>query len=324
MNRKMVSVIVPCYNAVLYLEPCVLSVMNQTVGREKIELILVDDASQDETWEEILKWEKKFPDDIVAISLEENHRQGGARNAGLTYASGEYIYFLDADDWVDRQLFEKILPIAQKYRTDILQIDHYNVRDGQKEYRKECKKEGLFEIATKEYREAFIMSAILSQGCWGKLYRRELIEQYNIRFEEKVIYEEPSFVFPLLMVCERVYCHQEALHYCRIHASSTMQEEKKAHNHMYDHPQVQLAILYKMLQIPGMLEQYYHLIEYYFVTTFYCETMVYLNRTGISMPPQKLNEMKKTVREYFPNCLQNPYFQEKNKNLYEILETAFK
>ncbi len=317
------SVIVPCYNAVSYLEACVLSVMNQTIGAEYIELILVDDASTDNTWQEIMKWEQRYPEHIMAIHLEENCRQGGARNAGLTYASGEYIYFLDADDWIDLQLFEKILPIAHQYQTDVLQIDHYNVLEGQKEYRKECKKEGFFEIIQPEYREAFIMAAILSHGCWGKLYRNELIQKWNIRFCEKVMYEEPSFTFPILMLSQSVYCHGEALHYCRIHGKSTMQMEKTAPTHLYDHPKVQLSVLYKLLQIPGMLEQYYHLIEYYFVTTYYCETMLYLEQTGIMMEEKRLEEMKQRVKEYFPNCLSNPYFQEKNNNLKQILATAF-
>ena len=97
---KKVSVVVPCYNAAVYLDKCMEQLIKQTIGIENIEIILVDDASTDDgaTWELIMEYEREFPDTVIAIQLEQNMRQGGARNVGISYAGGEYLMFCDADD----------------------------------------------------------------------------------------------------------------------------------------------------------------------------------------------------------------------------------
>ena len=98
---KLVSVVVPCYNAFMYLEKCIEHLLIQTIGLENIEIILVDDASTDggATLGIIMQYEQKYPENIIAVSLEENVRQGGARNVGVSYANGQYLIFCDADDW---------------------------------------------------------------------------------------------------------------------------------------------------------------------------------------------------------------------------------
>ena len=105
---KKVSVVIPCYNAAAWLPKCFLSLAEQTMGMEDLELIFVDDASTDNgrTWEMLLLFERAYPDSVIVIRLEENRRQGGARNEALLYASGEYISFVDADDWVLPGLYE--------------------------------------------------------------------------------------------------------------------------------------------------------------------------------------------------------------------------
>lgn len=93
--KKKVSVVVPCYNAARYLKKCTEYLLCQTIGIENMEVILVDDASTDdgETWKVITEFEARYPDSILAVSLGQNMRQGGARNVGVSYASGEYLVF---------------------------------------------------------------------------------------------------------------------------------------------------------------------------------------------------------------------------------------
>ncbi|WP_294594847.1 glycosyltransferase family 2 protein, partial [uncultured Rikenella sp.] len=97
MKEYKVSVIVPCYNAEQFLTRCLDSLVNQTL--EGIEIICVNDASPDNGIAILRDYETRYPN-VVVIDLKENVRQGGARNRGIEIARGEYIGFVDADDWV--------------------------------------------------------------------------------------------------------------------------------------------------------------------------------------------------------------------------------
>jgi glycosyltransferase involved in cell wall biosynthesis len=89
MNKK-ISIIIPCYNVEKYIERCIDSLINQTMNLDQMEFIFVNDASTDRTLDILLKYEKKYSDSIMVINSEENLRQGGARNIGLSYTNGDY------------------------------------------------------------------------------------------------------------------------------------------------------------------------------------------------------------------------------------------
>lgn len=120
MSKK-ISVIVPCYNVEKYIDRCVKSIVNQTIGIENLEVIFVNDASTDHTLSKLQEWESRYPDDIMVITYDENLRQGGARNLGLQYASCEYIGFVDSDDWVELDMYETLLqPMEQGHYDRVL------------------------------------------------------------------------------------------------------------------------------------------------------------------------------------------------------------
>lgn len=133
-KMKKVSTIVPCYNVAGYLEKCVDHLLRQTIGYENIEIILVDDASTDggETKKLIQKYEQYFPETVTAVFLEENLRQGGARNVRVSYARGEYLTFCDVDDWLLEETLEHVYQIAKEYDADIVSFsrNYVNVREG--------------------------------------------------------------------------------------------------------------------------------------------------------------------------------------------------
>lgn len=101
-----ISIIIPRYNVEQCIDRCLKSVTSQTIGLDLLEIILINDASTDNTLDKLYQWEHRFPQNIMVITYEENLRQGGARNIGLTYASGQYIGFADADDWIDKNMYK--------------------------------------------------------------------------------------------------------------------------------------------------------------------------------------------------------------------------
>ena len=119
--RPLISIIIPCYNSAEYLPQCMKSLEEQTIGLENLQLIFVDDASTDggETWQCILEFEQKHPLQVIAVSLEQNRAQGGARNVGIEYAAAEYIGFVDSDDYLDNRFFEILVSLIVEYDSDI-------------------------------------------------------------------------------------------------------------------------------------------------------------------------------------------------------------
>ncbi len=91
MEEK-ISVIIPCYNVEKYIDRCLTSVVNQTIGLKMLEIICVNDGSTDGAWEKLCQWEKQCPENMLAVDCKENGAQGRARNIALSYASGECAY----------------------------------------------------------------------------------------------------------------------------------------------------------------------------------------------------------------------------------------
>ncbi len=145
----MISIIVPCYNVEKYIDRCVDSLVTQTVGLDEMEIILVNDASTDDTLSHLQKWEKLYPNNIMVITYETNLRQGGARNVGLSYARGEFIGFVDSDDWVEPQMYEFLLKGIEESGCDISRCKY--IRDPGKEGSGYKLKKGSFKNDTVDF-----------------------------------------------------------------------------------------------------------------------------------------------------------------------------
>lgn len=199
--EKKVSIIIPCYNVEKYIERCADSIINQTIGLDRLEVIFVNDASTDSTLEILLEYEKKYENNIIVINCLENGRQGTARNIGLKYATGEYIGFVDSDDWIETDMYELLYEKAEKYECDIVHCR--SIRDyGTTNYKREKDAEdSLIVIENDEERNEFIASAIIGVGVWDKLYKRSIVFDNNICFPEKVTYEDISWGGDVLPLC---------------------------------------------------------------------------------------------------------------------------
>ena len=126
INLK-VSVIVPVYNSEIYLRDCLESLLNQTLT--ELEIILVDDASTDKSFEIIVEYKNKYPK-IKIFKSEQNKGQGASRNIGMSLATGEYIGFLDSDDYVAPTMYENLYNSAKENNANIATTRLTFVKDG--------------------------------------------------------------------------------------------------------------------------------------------------------------------------------------------------
>lgn len=183
MNKILVSIIVPVYNVEKYLKRCLDTVVVQTL--KEIEIILIDDGSQDKSGQICDEYKEKYPD-IIKVIHQENQGLGPARNAGLEIASGEYIGFIDSDDWITTDMYEKLYNYAIEQKYDLVFSDMFYV---------DAKKSTITKVSTyyKHERCRVTSEQALTNGVycyvWNKLYKSELIK--NKRFPNLVFEDIP-------------------------------------------------------------------------------------------------------------------------------------
>ncbi|MCC8146682.1 MAG: glycosyltransferase family 2 protein, partial [Bacteroidales bacterium] len=181
-----VSIIIPIYNAEDYLEECLSSMQNQTYTN--IEVLMVDDGSTDASAR--IAWEYVDIDNRFQYYYQENRGVSAARNLGLDKISGEYITFIDSDDWVDKEYIEKYLSCARNQKADI-------VVGG---YTKDCKEYYNYKTKESDIKNFAENLATGTGGCvWGKLYDASLLKTH--RFPVGVAMRE-DLLFALQVCCD--------------------------------------------------------------------------------------------------------------------------
>ncbi len=174
-----ISVIIPVYNAEAYLKDCLDSVVNQTL--EEIEIICINDASPDNSLKILRKYEKKDKR-IVVIDKKENEGANSARNAGLNIAKGEYIAFLDSDDYLDLNAYEIALKEAEDKDLDILSFgwESFPTESNWDKY-KSSPRQKYFENSSID--AWFYCGTGSNVNIWNKLYKRSFLINSQIHFK---------------------------------------------------------------------------------------------------------------------------------------------
>ena len=227
-----VSVIMPIYNASEYLCPAIDSVLYQTLP--EIELICVDDGSQDNSLEILKEYQSR--DDRVRIVTETNAGAAIARNNGMRRARGEYIAFLDADDFVEPTFLEALYETAKQDSLDIAicAYDMYNVRRARFEEATDAEHANILSegvITSKKENPDHIFTSTVNSP-WNKLFKRSFIESKGLLFLSNVkMYEDVYFVVTALALAERVEKIPILLMHHRIHLEQARTRMfKKYHN----------------------------------------------------------------------------------------------
>lgn len=317
--EKKISIIVPCHNVEKYIERCVDSLVNQTIGLSALEIILVDDASEDRTREYLYDYQKKYPQSIFVIALDENVRQGGARNRGLEIASAPYIGFVDADDWTQPDMYEKMYHKAAAYNCDI--VFCRNVRDdgsGTKKAGRTGLEDRFLLIDSKEKREEFIASDLIGGGVWDKIYKREIIFENRIRFLEKLAYEDIHWGAIFYLYAVRVYIIEDRLyHYFVNHNSTVLSRNQKYH---YDFFKVNLLKM-EEYEARGAWKEYKEAVEYDFLLTYYIAGIKLLAHRFDAVLYEVFYEMQNTIRALIPEYKKNKYLNRDAGEMYKLLIT---
>lgn len=196
-SNKKVSIIIPVYNVEDYIERCLNSLVLQTL--EDIEIIVINDGSTDSSQDIIEKFAKKYPDKIKAFEIE-NGGAAQARNIGLDKATGEYVGFVDSDDYVAKDMFEQLYNKAIEDNADIVNCAYYRENENRC-IEKETEINDNFGKSVLEEPDIMVDSV---PYIWNKIFKRDLIEKNNIRFQKLRIYEDLVFTYELFMNANKI------------------------------------------------------------------------------------------------------------------------
>ncbi len=301
------SIIVPVYNMASddKLTWCMDSLVGQTVT--DYEIIAVDDKSTDESYSILKDYESRYPDLVRVYQCPVNLHQGGAKNIGMEHAAGEWIGFMDADDWVTPDCYERMLKLAEETGADMVGCDYCLVDKHTYEqtagtHNNDASQTGILD-------EDKYKSLILNTGSLVvKLYKREIVIDCSSRFPEHIFYEDNALAATWVLRAKHFEYIDEPLYFYYQHDSSTV--------HTISMQRLDDRMSAARIMVDEALKGGYYLrfheeIEYLFARLFYMNTLMsYM----IAVRPRHLKWIRKLgneMREQFPKFTENRYFVEK-------------
>ena len=284
-----ISIIVACYKGGDLLPRCLESLTKQTL--REIEIICVNDGSPDNTAEVMAEWHAR-DERIVVINLEKNGGVSHARNVALDAATAEYVTFCDADDYKDLTFCEKMYQAITKNRADLVICGTQIVYEVHSEMKHSDENYYSLKFAGKQIiSDEVILNTDLSP--WNKLFRREVIQENNIRFPEGLYYEDEYFCVAYFCVAKSAYFVNEQLHTYVRQANSTMSNtwsKDKSKDNAIDH-------LYIAFRLYDFLEQHHILNR---SSGLYWQIFIVFGYFAIenSKSRQRVRQVRKEAKEF--------------------------
>ncbi|SDB37361.1 glycosyltransferase family 2 protein [Butyrivibrio sp. INlla16] len=320
------SVIVPVYNMAGEdkLKHCLDSLVGQTLPDGEIEIIAVDDCSADNSLELMQDYEKRYPGRFVAIHSPVNHHQGGAKNIGLGIAKGEWLGFIDADDWVVPDYYERLLKKADETGADMVGCDYslvdcYTFTPGQIVHNNNAEQTGVMD--EEKYKKLLLDTGSLVV----KIYKRNIVmgdtKPVSVTengstltkayiFPEDIFYEDNAVSNTWMLRVKHFEYIEEPLYFYFQHDASTVHTVSK--KNLEDRMTAGRQILAEARE-NGYLEKYKPEIEFMYTVLFYVNTLF------SAMPKEQhiegcydfTKKMGLEMKEAFPGFQNNPYYLER-------------
>ena len=300
---KSVSVIVPFYNVEGYIGRCLDSLVKQTL--DNIEIILVNDGSKDRSKIVVDKYLKEYPEKIVYLE-KENGGLSDARNYAIPYAKGEYIAFLDSDDYVEYTMYKDMYELAKKENSDMVECDFY----WEYPYKNKTKEDkGLIYNGKKEMIEKVRVVA------WNKLIKKDILEKTKIIFPKGYRYEDVEFTYKLVPYLDKVsFLKKPCVHY--------IQREGSISNNQNERNKEIFVVLGHVIDFykeNDLYEEYKDELEYIYIRYAFCSSLLRIVKIKDQNIQQELLDLTwKKVNTTFPKWKKNPILKSKKdlKSIY--------
>ena len=301
MNKCKVSIIVPVYGVEKYIDKCLNSLVKQSL--KEIEVIVVNDGTKDNSQKIVDKYVKKYPDKIKSY-IKENGGQGSARNYGLKKATGEYIGYVDSDDFVEKDMYKKLYNKAKENNYDIVVCGNYNVSE---DYQNKN-----IDAFINNYNTDLENIFFGKMAVWNKIYKRDILIKNKLEFKEKVWYEDLAFTLKAIMNSNTFAFIDEPLYDCLIREGSTMNNSNVQRN---------LEILDAFNDILSYIkhnkkEEYFSKIEFLAIDHIYISDIVRVLKADAdkNIKKETIEKLIDYMNKKFPNYKTNKYINTLSKN----------
>lgn len=218
-----ISVIVPVYNGEQYLKECLDSILAQTIS--DIEIICINDGSSDNSLKILQEYQNK--DKRIKVINQANQGQAVARNRGFAEAKGKYIGYVDCDDWIPKDFYEKLYTSAEQTGADIAGCNIISVDNNKTKYMLRLKRQNVYQTTPDKYK-AFGVPKL--NYIWNKIYRRDFMKKHRLAFPEGMFFEDILFTHQALDCCNKAVTVPGIAYFYRQNPFSTvntMTEVKK-------------------------------------------------------------------------------------------------
>ena len=286
-----VSVIVPVYNTEAYLEKCLVSLVQQTL--EELEILVVDDGSTDRSLQIAKEFEAAYPSKIKVLE-KENGGLSSARNLALPYATGEYLGFVDSDDWVDPTMYQEMYDTAVREDADIVICDMEDHYPKHVVYHHSSRFENKF---------------MVTPSACNKIFRRSIIGKDV--FPVGLWYEDLEFTTKQLMKTEKIATVHTAFYHCHCREVSIMNNSNSQKN-------LDIIIVLENLecfvQENGWQKKYENILEYLYLDHVLITS---INRVQRQTSPEKkavIRQMRRVVKSKYPGFAQGTVFKQMPRN----------
>ncbi len=301
MNKCKLSIIVPVYGVEKYIDKCLNSLVKQSL--KEIEIIVVNDGTKDNSQKIIDKYVKKYPDKIKSY-IKENGGQGSARNYGLKKTTGEYIGYVDSDDFVEKDMYKKLYNKAKENNYDIVVCGNYNVSE---DYQNKN-----IDAFINNYNTDLENIFFGKMAVWNKIYKRDILIKNKLEFKEKVWYEDLAFTLKAIMNSNTFAFIDEPLYDYLIREGSTMNNSNVQRN---------LEILDAFNDILSYIqhnkkEEYFNKIEFLAIDHIYISAIVRVLKADSdkNIKKETIEKLINYMNKNFPNYKSNKYINTLSKN----------
>lgn len=318
MKKIKISIIVPVWNVEKYINKCLDSLVHQTL--DEIEIIVVNDGSPDNSQTIIDKYVKKYPGKVKSF-IKENGGQGSARNYGLSKARGEYVGYVDSDDYVEIDMYKKMYDKAKKSDLDIVICGSNNIVNNEK----------IIDLDKNYFSNNNKLNSYFGRmAVWNKIFRRNLLINNDIQFRNKVWYEDVDFTIKAISAANKIGYVNEPLYNYLIREGSTMNNSNVDRN-------TEILLSFNELLKDNNVQKNKEIIEYLAIDNIYISAIVrvILSNTSFDKKKMVINVLKEYMNENFKEYKNNKYiyllsrnrkiiYKLINGNHYKLIQVIFK